>query len=377
MRVALVHDWLTGMRGGERVLELFCEMFPDAPIYTLLHVPGSVSGTIAAHPIVTSFLQRLPGAAERYRHYLPLFPRAVESLRLPACDLVLSSSHAVVKSVRPPAGAVHVCYCFTPMRYAWDLQDDYFGPGRASPAVRLAARVVLPWLRRWDRRTADRVHRFVAISRTIEERIRRVYGRESAVLEPPVDTDFFTPLPDQGPGDAYLVVSALVPYKRVDLVVEAFRGRPERLRVVGKGPELPRLSATAPPNVTFVGDLTDEGLRDEYRACRGLIHAAVEDFGIAPVEAMACGRPVIGLGRGALTETVVPGVSGLLFPEQTPSSLRASLDSAGGILFNCAAVREAALRFSRGRFRERFRTIIDESLGRGHGAGPGLDRTGP
>jgi glycosyltransferase involved in cell wall biosynthesis len=312
------------------VLEALGAMYPGAPIFTLLHVPGSVSSQIEAHPIHTSFLQRMPLARTR--------------------------------SARRAPDAYHVCYCFTPMRYLWDLHDDYFGPGRAGLPTRIAARLAIPRLRRWDVATAARVDDYVAISRTIADRIARVYGRQSAVIEPPVDTDFFTPGPPAAGGADLLVVSALVPYKRVDLVVEAMRGRPERLRVVGRGPELSRLRRLAPPNVTFLGDLRDVELRDEYRRCRALVHAAVEDFGIAPIEALACGRPVVGLGKGALTETVEPGLTGLLFSEQTPSSLVASLDKLAQISFNPDTLREAARRFSRQRFRERFEAFVSQRL---------------
>lgn len=362
MKVALVHDWLTGMRGGERVLEVFCELYPDAPVFTLVHAPGSVSAAIERHPIHTSFLQRLPQIQRRYRNYLPLFPRAIEGLDVSGYDLLLSSSHAVAKGARKGPGAVHVCYCFTPMRYLWDRTDDYFAPGRMGLVPRTAARAVLPMLRRWDVATAPRVDHYVAISRTIQDRIRRAWGRDSTVIEPPVATDFFTPAGDGAGGDAYLVVSALVPYKRVDAVVEAFRGRPERLRVVGTGPDEERLRRGAPANVSFVGSLTDEQLRDEYRRCRALIHAAHEDFGISPIEAMACGRPVLGYRQGALSETVTVGESGLLFDEQTPSSIRASLDKMAQIPFNTSTIRRHAMRYSGNSFRERFATFVADCM---------------
>ena len=362
MKVALVHDWLTGMRGGERVLEVFCDLFPRAPIHTLLHVEGTVSELIAAHPIHTSFLQRMPMARTRYRHYLPLYPRAIESLDLSGYDLVISSSHAVAKSVRTSRSACHVCYCFTPMRYLWDRTDDYFGPGRMGWPTRTVARAFLPRLRQWDVRTADRVDHWIAISRTIQDRIQRAYGAASTVIEPPVDTDTFTP-GEEEPEDVFLVVSALVPYKRVDLIIEAFRGRPERLRIVGRGPERSRLEAIAPDNVTFLDGLTDLELRQEYRRCRALIHAAFEDFGIAPIEAMACGRPVVGFAEGALSETVIPGETGFLFDQQTPSSLRVSLDKVRKFPFNCAAIRHSAERYSTTRFRERFADFVEEKVG--------------
>ncbi|MFN7975805.1 MAG: glycosyltransferase [Acidobacteriota bacterium] len=367
MKVALVHDWLTGMRGGEKVLEVLCGLYPDAPVFTLLHVKGSVSRAIESHRIVTSFLQHLPLVGRRYRHYLPLFPAAISSLDLAGFDLVISSSHAVAKSAPAPAGALHVCYCFTPMRYVWDRHDDYFGPGRATLPTRLAARLVVPPLREWDRRTATRAHAYVAISRTIRDRIYRAYGLDSEVIEPPVDTDFFRPPAgerDKQPRP-FLVVSALVPYKRVDLIVEAFRGLEQKLRIVGRGPDLDLLRRQAPANVAFLGEVGTDALLEEYQGCRALIHAAVEDFGIAPVEAMACGRPVIGLAQGALPETVTPGTTGILFPEQSVSAIRqavSDLDKRGDISFNPQAIRESVLRFSTERFRERFASFVGDRL---------------
>ena len=244
MRVALVHDWLTGMRGGERCLEAFCELFPEADLFTLVHVPGSVSPVVERRRITTSFIQRLPGAAAGYRRYLPLFPAAIRRFDLRGYDLVLSSSHAVAKSVPVPAGTLHVCYCFTPMRYVWDLYDEYFGP-RAGWAMRAAMPPVAAALRRWDRRTAAGVHHFVAISRFVADRIRRAYGRSADVIYPPVDVARFAI--DESPGDYYLVVSALAPYKRVDLAVEAANRTRRRLLVVGTRPR--GAAACAPSRV--------------------------------------------------------------------------------------------------------------------------------
>ncbi len=347
------------MRGGERVLEEFCRLFPEAPIYTLLHVPGTVSSEIASHPIVTSFLQKMPAAKKRYRYYLPLFPRAIESIDLAPCDLVISCSHAVSKSIRKPKGALHLCYCFTPMRYIWDLHEDYFAKGRASSTVRIGMKKLLPSLRRWDVATASRVDGFVAISETIRDRIRRVYRRESTIIQPPVDTDFFTPAGEIRPDGPLLVVSALVPYKRVDLVIEAVRGRNERLRIVGSGPDLVKLTRMAPSNVEFLGHVDRERLREEYRGCRALVHPAFEDFGIAPVEAMACGRPVVGYREGALAETVDHGVSGLLFEEQSTASLRDSLDNLSEIPFNPSLISQSTERFARRSFIARFREYLE------------------
>src|SRR5690606_21256241 len=282
MRVALVHDWLTGMRGGERVLEALIRLWPDAEIFTLLHLRGSVSPLIEERPIHTSFIDRLPGASKRYRNLLPLFPAAIERFDLRGFDLVVSSSHCVAKGVRP-AGAPHLCYCHTPMRYVWDLYDDYFGRGRAALPVRMAMPPIAAWLRRWDRRTASRVDTFVAHSAFIRERIRRCYGRDAVLVHPPVAAERLRHArPRQ---HFYLIVSALVPYKRIELAIAAFNrlGRP--LVIAGSGPELERLRRMARPNVRFTGWLPDDEIADLYERCRAFIFPGVEDFGITAVEA--------------------------------------------------------------------------------------------
>jgi glycosyltransferase involved in cell wall biosynthesis len=361
-KVALVHDWLTGMRGGERCLEVFAELFPVADLYTLLHVPGSVSPAIESRRIVTSFIQRLPQAERRYRHYLPLFPAAVRAFDLSGYDLVLSSSHAVAKGVRVPPGALHVCYCFTPMRYVWDLYDDYFG-ARAGLAARLTMPPVAAWLRRWDRKTAAGVHHFVAISRFVADRIRRAYGREADVIYPPVDVSRFRV--DEGPGEFYLVVSALTPYKRVDLAVEACNRLGRRLLVVGSGPEERRLRALAGPSVELLGWRDDEQIAELYAGCRALLFPPLEDFGIAPLEAMAAGRPVIAFGEGGVRETVVPpgegeSPTGLFFLRQTVEDLVEAIRryETSAQQFEPKTLRRRAEAFDRPLFRERVRAYL-------------------
>jgi glycosyltransferase involved in cell wall biosynthesis len=351
-RIALVHDWLTGMRGGERCLEVACELFPDAPLFTLLHVPGSVSATIERRRIVTSFVQRLPGAATRYRHYLPLFPAAVRGLSLDGFDVVLSLSHCAAKAVRVPPGALHLCYCFSPMRYVWDLESDY--TEAAGWLTRMTLPPVAAALRRWDRRTAG-VHEFVAISRHIADRIRRVYGREASVIYPPVELDRFTPAPK--PEDYYLVVSALVPYKRVDLAVRAATRANRRLLVVGRGPEEARLRALAGPSVSFLGWRSDAEVAELYARCRAVLFPSVEDFGIVPLEAAAAGRPTIALSRGGALETMIGLDAGapptaVFFGEQTTDALVAALHAfeAAAHRFEPAALRAHAARFDRPRF---------------------------
>ena len=361
-RVALVHDWLTGMRGGERCLEVFCELFPDAPLYTLLHVPGSVSPTIERRRIVTSFVQRLPGAATRYRQYLPLFPAAVRGLSLDGYDLVLSLSHCAAKAVRVPPGALHLCYCFTPMRYVWDLEEDY--ARGAGLLTRLALPALAAALRRWDRRTSG-VNAFVAISHHIADRIRRVYGRDSEVIHPPVDVARFRLA--ETLDDYYLVVSALVPYKRVDLAVAAASRLGRRLLIVGSGPEEARLRAMAGPSVTFLGWRPDAEVAGLYARCRAVLFPSVEDYGIVPLEAAAAGRPTLALARGGALETMIGLDDGrepptaVFFAEPTVESLAGAIRTfeTAAHRFEPRAMRARAARFDRPIFADRVREYVE------------------
>ncbi|MFH1039353.1 MAG: glycosyltransferase [PVC group bacterium] len=366
MRVALVHDWLNGMRGGERVLETLCELYPEAEVFTLLLEPEKISPRIRGMKIRTSFIQKLPLAKKYYRNYLPLFPRAIERFDLSGFDLVISTSHAVAKGCRPPADAVSVCYCFTPMRYVWFLYEDYFGPGLLK---KLLLRPMFAYLRRWDVRSSDRVGRFLAISKNVAGRIDRIYNRQAEVIYPPVDTDFFHPGPSSG--DFFLIVSALVPYKKVDLAIAVFNRLGFPLKIVGTGPSAGRLRETAGPNIEFPGWLSDEDLRECYRNCRALIFPGLEDFGIVPLEAQACGRPVIGFGAGGLTETTVPWrggagepPTGVFFYEQTEEALLAAVDLfiKNEAAFDRESIRAHVLRFGRDRFKEEFKCKIDEII---------------
>ena len=360
-RVALVHDWLTGMRGGEKVLEVLCELYPDATLCTLLHNPGTTSAAIERMTIKTSFVQVLPFRQHHYRRYLPLFPTAIESLDVSDYDLVISSSHCVAKGVRAGSRAIHVCYCHTPMRYVWDRYDDYFGRHHAGRATRWAMRCVAPYLRWWDVRSQGRVHHYVANSRYVAQRIRTHYSRDADVIHPPVDTtQFVLSTRDDG---YFLVVSALVPYKRVRLAVDAFRGLGERLLVVGTGPEEQVLRATAPPNVEFTGWLPPDRLADAYAGCRALIFPGTEDFGIVPLEAMASGKPVIALAEGGALETVTDTVTGILFRDSTPAGLAAAMARFPAMRFDPYTIRAQAERFSRAVFKQRFRDYIDDRLG--------------
>lgn len=303
-RVALVHDWLTGMRGGERCLEALCDLFPGADLFTLLHVKGSVSEPIERRRIHTSAIQRMPFAAGRYRYYLPLFPWAVERLALEGYDLIITGSHCVAKGVRPPPEALHIAYIYTPMRYIWDQHEAYVAPGRMGPLSRPLLRAIAGRLRRWDLEANGRVDRFVAISRHVAERIRRHYGREAEVIYPPVEIARFH-IGDRT-DDYFLVAGAFAPYKRIDLAIEAFNRMGRRLVVVGEGQESRRLRRMAGPTIEFLGWCPNDEFAELLGRCRALIFPGEEDFGILPVEAMACGRPVIAYGAGGVTETVIP-----------------------------------------------------------------------
>jgi glycosyltransferase involved in cell wall biosynthesis len=368
MKVALVHDWLTGMRGGEKVLEVLCELFPEADLFTLVHRRGSVSSTIESHRIETSFVQRLPWGVAHYRRYLPLFPLAVEQFSLDPYDFVVSVSTCAAKSVVVPGRARHVCYCNSPMRYAWDQFDAYFGPARVGPAVsRWFYRPVMARLARWDAATASRVSRFVANSQHIAERIRRYYNRVATIVYPPVDTVFFHAAPVV-PESHFLIVSALVPYKRIDLAISACTRMGLRLRIVGDGPDRSRLQSQAGPHVEFLGTLPDEGVRDEYRRARAVILPGEEDFGIVPVEAQACGRPVVALAKGGALETVRDGETGVLFDTPTADALATALERVASIDFDAAHLRRHAERFSRERHVEHMRAILEETASAPAGA---------
>jgi len=363
LRIALVHDWLTGMRGGEKVLEVFCELYPQATLFTLLHNRGSVSETIERMEIRTSFIDWLPLKATKYRNYLPLFPRAIESLDFSGFDFILSSSHAVAKGARPASGAFHICYCNTPMRYVWELYEEYFGRGRAGVVTRAAMSIVAPRLREWDVRSSNRVNFFIANSRNVADRIRQYYRKPADVIHPPVNVNqFVVSEKDEG---YYLVVSALVPYKRVDLAIETFNQLGERLLVVGTGPESKRLQSIANKNIQFLGWQNDLELSRLYAGCRALIFPGIEDFGIVPLEAMASGKPVIAFGKGGALETVIDDPrfpTGLFFREQSVQALKDTVAKFSSSQFDPHMIRAHAERFARPQFKEKIRLYVEEKL---------------
>jgi glycosyltransferase involved in cell wall biosynthesis len=356
------------MRGGEKVLELLCQAYPAADLLTLFHVPGSVSPAIERLRPRTSWLQHVPGARRFYRYGLPLFPMAIEQFDLDAYDLVISTSHCAAKAVVKTGRARHLCYCFTPMRYAWDQFDIYFGEDRVG---KLANRVLRPAMRgmaRWDAATAGRVDRYVAISQHVASRIRRYYNRDAVVIYPPVDTTFYCPAGDAtvAPEDFLLIVSALVPYKRIDLAIEASRLSSMPLRIVGDGPEretLTKLAAGPGSDVRLLGALSDGEVRDLYRRAAAVLLPGEEDFGIVPVEAQACGRPVVALARGGALETVIDEVTGVLVGEATPEAFAAGIARARQLAFDPHVIRQHALKFDRAVFERSIHGAI-ESMAR-------------
>ena len=366
MKVALIHDWLTGMRGGEQCLEVFCELFPQADLYTLLHIRGSVSPLIEKIPIKTSFIQNLPFAKRSYRKYLPLFPIAIERFDLKGYDLILSCSHCVAKGIIPPPDAPHISYMLTPMRYAWDMYGEYFeeNKNRMIPFF-------IHYLRMWDVTSSQRVDHFLSISKHVKNRIMKFYRREAEVIHPPVDINRF--MIREQKGDFFLIVSSLVPYKRISLAIEAFNRLGYPLRIIGTGPEEKRLRAIAKANIEFMGWQSDEVVAKNYSTCRALIFPGEEDFGIVPLEAMGCGKPVIAYGKGGILETVVAydtpargggSPTGLFFHEQNVESLIDAVERFGRIEreFDPAAIRRHALQWDREIFKEKIKKSIDEKI---------------
>lgn len=360
-RVALVHDWLNQLGGAENVLEELVALFPAAPVYTSIYAAAQMPAAYRAWDIRPSFMQRLPGVMRRHQSYLPVYPLAFGGMDLSGYDLVLSNKSGFchgVRTRRTDRRACHICYCLTPTRFLW-LYEQYREREQIGALVNAMLQPVLALLRRWDWAAAQRVDHFLAISRTVQERIRTLYGRESEIVYPPVDTDYFTPDPAVPPGDAFLVVSRLIPYKRIDLAVAAFAQLPEhKLVIVGEGRDLDALRARATPNVTFLGRQPRDRVRELLRGCRAFLFPGLEDFGIAPVEAMACGRPVIAYGAGGALDTVVPGVTGEFFTQPQAARLAAVIAAFDPQRYDPAACRAQAERFSRQAFRSNLLAAI-------------------
>lgn len=361
MRVAIVHDYLNQMGGAERVVESFHRLWPDAPIFTSIADRAAMPASLRDAEIRTSWMQGLPGWRKHFRAMLPLYPAAIASLDLSGFDVVVSSSSAWAKAARARRGAVHVCYCHTPMRWVWDY-ERYVAREGFGPLTRLALPPVIGALRQWDIRTAQRPTHIVVNSRVVQERVRRRWGRESELLPPPVEMSRFSV--GGGAGRAHLIVSRLAHYKRIDLAVAAFSQLRMPLEIIGDGPARASLEAMAGPTITFCGRVDDAGVAQAMRECRGLVFPGEEDFGITPLEANASGRPVIAFGAGGALETVRDGVTGVLFPEQTPSALAAAVRRAESIPWDATALRAHADQFSVTRFEAAFRAIVEREAAR-------------
>lgn len=376
MKVAITADWMSNVGGGGRVLTHLHALFPEAPIYTTIVDRDRLPEHMHGWDMRPSFLQSVPFAKRRYQAFLPLMPLAFEQFDLRDYDLVISTSSACAKGVIVTPDAVHLCYCYTPCRYIWDLYHDYTRGMRH----RYFAAVVAHRLRVWDRLSADRVDHFIAISRDVARRIRRHYRRAAEVIYPPVDVDRFTPTGAE-PDDFYLVVSRLVPYKRVDLAVEAASRLGRRLIVAGDGPERARLERMAGPTVEFRGHVDDEEATALFARCRALLFPGIEDFGIAPVEAQAAGRPVIAYGRGAALETVTADSTGVFFDEQSVESVASAIERFEGMSFDWRKCRRNAERFTAEEFRRRMTAVVGRWRGGGRrvadravaGGGPARD----
>lgn len=358
MKIAIAHDWMFSMRGGEKVLECLFELFPSADFYVLVCDLNRVSSLLKERKIFTSFIQNLPFSKKLYKLYLPLMPFAVESLNFSDYDLVISVSHCLIKSIITSPLTTHVCYCNSPVRYAYDLFDDYFKD--TWPPLRRIFSLMMGILRWWDIKTSKRADYFIGNSKNIQGKIKSYYNRDSTVIYPPVDTDFF--IPSGNKHDYYLALSALVPYKRIDLAVKAFNRLKKDLVIIGEGPEMKKLKNMAEDNIKFLGWRSDEEIRHYYQNCRALVFPGNEDFGIVPVEAQSCGRPVIAFFGGGAMETVKEGITGHFFKEQNPQALQNSVIEFGSMTISPEECRNNALEFSRERFKREISDFLKKNL---------------
>lgn len=360
MKVAIIHDWLNQNGGAERVLEEFHDIFPDAPIYTSMYDPQRMPVSYRQWDIRVSWMQKLPGVTKRHQQYMPLYPMAFESFDLSGYDLVLSSSSAFCHGVLTRPETCHICYCYTPTRFMWNYFDYVQREGLAKWQQRLLAPFLFQ-LRTWDRVSADRVDYWIGISNLIRDRIAKFYRRESVVIFPPVDTSRFTP--SDGHDDYFLALSRLIPYKRIDLAIEACNRLKARLLIAGSGRETERLKKLAGPTVEFLGRVPEERLNELYARCKAFIFPGEEDFGLTPLEANAAGRPVIAFKAGGTLDTVVPGVTGEYFTEQTVDNLTGVMERFDPDAYEPAAIRAHACKFDKSVFREQLMTQINRWMG--------------
>ena len=360
-KIAVVHDFLYCYAGAEKVLEQILHLYPKADLFSLFDfLPDSQRAFLQGRTVKTSFLQKMPGAQRHHRAYLPLMPLAIEQLNVAGYDLVISSSYVAAKGVLTRPDQLHICYCHSPPRFAWDLQHQYLEEAGLERGVRsVLARMLLHYIRGWDLRSANNVDVFITYSDRVAQRVIKYYRRDSVRVYPPVDLEGF--MVHSRKEDFYVTASRLVPYKQVNMIVRAFSKTPRRkLMVIGDGPEFAKIAALAGPNVKMLGYQPFPMLRDYMQRARGFVFAADEDFGIVPLEAQACGTPVIALGRGGLLETLVPGQSGLFFDEQTPQNLLAALDEFESRDWDPKLVRQGAERFSIARFRREFAGVVED-----------------
>jgi glycosyltransferase involved in cell wall biosynthesis len=360
MRVAIVHYWLIATRGGEKVVEALCEIFPEADIFTHVYAPDAVSDTIRKHKITTSFIASLPAARRLYKRYLPLMPLALEQLDLRGYDLIISSESGPAKGIVPPPGSLHICYCHSPMRYIWNMFHDY--RERSGFLTRLAIPLLSHYVRLWDAVSSNRVDHYIANSKTVAARIKRYYRRDAAVIPPPVDVDAFEVVSEKELGDYYLMVGELVAYKRPELAIQAFNEMKKKLVVIGGGEMFNEIRRIAGPTITVMGAQPFDVLRHHYARCQALIFPGEEDFGIVPIEAMASGRPVIAYGRGGATETVVPNTCGIFFQEQTAKAIIEAERTFRDLTFDSKKITEHAITFRSSQFIAAMSTYINELL---------------
>lgn len=364
MKIALVHEWLVFYAGGERVFESFTNIWKDADVYALVDFLNDEQRKIIlkGKHARTTFIQKLPFAEKKFRSYLPLFPLAIESLNFSKYDVIISSSHAVTKGVRKKPNQLHISYCHSPMRYIWDEAETYFEAAKLNSGIKkIIATAILNYLRKWDLKTAQRPDFLIANSKYIAEKLKRIYNRESTVIYPPVDVEKFECVENKD--DYYFVASRLVPYKRIDLIVEAFAQMPDkRLVIAGTGPELNKLKSNFLVNVEFIGYQDEKSLKELMQKAKAFVFTAEEDFGIVVVEAMACGTPVIALNKGGTAETVIDGKTGILFDNQTVEDIKNAVRKFESIqeTFNHKEISEYTKKFSRKIFEEKIKQYVDE-----------------